>query len=251
MAVEASYIGKGRVFLGPYGGGSAAREIGNVSKLEFAVTEDVKDLLDYTSAGGGKANSLRRISAVNCNMTLHDIVAENLAVAAFGTTSAVTAGAVASEAHSEAWVGGLTRTAFNIDTTQTVTVTGASATPTFTLGTDYEVTTGGVIITNAHAGWTNGSAIEISYTKKAGSVVQALVNSAQEYRLIFVGLNEAQSGRAVTVVVHRAKFGALQNLGLISDDFAGVDLNGEALKDSAITTAGLSQFWTAELATAA
>lgn len=240
-----SYIGKGRVFLGPYGGGGAAIEVGNVSKLEFSVDEEKKDLLDYTSAGGGKRNSLSRISAVNVNMTLHDLDSDNLARAVFGSSSAVTAGAVTGEAHT-AYIGGLVR--FNNVPNATIApvVTGSGGTPTYTAGTDYEVVGGGVVILEGGA-ITDALAIEVGYTKVAGNVVEALTSTSQEYTLTFVGLNEAQSGKAVVVDVHRAKFSPLSNLALIGDDFAALDLNGESLSDSTVVGAGLSKFFKVEV----
>ena len=59
---DASYIGKGEIFLGPYAGGAAMVSIGNVAELTFSHGTEKKELLDYTSAGGGKANSIERIT---------------------------------------------------------------------------------------------------------------------------------------------------------------------------------------------
>jgi hypothetical protein len=180
-------------------------------------------------------------------MTLHDIDADNLAVAAFGAASAVTAAEVTAESHAKGYIGGLLRTAFAIDTAETVTVTGTGGTPTFTLNTHFSVTPAGIIILAAPSPWTDGSAVLITYDKDAGSVVQALTTTAQEYKLTFVGLNEAQSGKPVIVDLHRVKFGPLGELGLIGDEFAGLELSGEALSDTAITTAGLSKFFKVEI----
>lgn len=249
MAItDASYIGKGRIFLQPYGGASAGFEIGNCSALTLSAAEDVKELMNFKSSGGGKANTVRRISGVTLAMTLHDINADNLSLAAFGSKTTVTAGTVTNETKA-AYVGTLCATDYLIDTSASVTVTGPSSTPAFTEGTHFEKTAAGVLILAAPGGWTSGQNIEIDYTKKAGSVVEALTASAQEYKLVFSGLDEAQSGKPVVVVVHRFKPGPLQNFGLISDDFAGVEITGEVLADATITTAGLSQYFKVAAAT--
>ena len=47
-----SYIGKGKIYAGLRSGG-AMRPIGNVSKISLAISEEKKELKDFTSAGGG------------------------------------------------------------------------------------------------------------------------------------------------------------------------------------------------------
>ena len=77
---DASYIGKGEIFLGPYAGGAAMISVGNVAELTFSHETEKKELADYTSAGGGKANSLERITGVTMSMKAHDINSANLAL---------------------------------------------------------------------------------------------------------------------------------------------------------------------------
>jgi hypothetical protein len=130
-------------------------------------------------------------------------------------------------------------------------VKDATDTTTYTAGTDYTFIGGGIYIPttstipNSVASAVN---LHIGYTKKAVNVVEALSQSAQEYKLFFVGLNEAQSGKQVVIQVHRFKAGAAQNIAYLGDDYAALDLPGKALSDSLITTAGLSKFYKASFA---
>lgn len=100
MATDYSYIGSGKIYLRdrslaiPVG----LIEVGNCSALNFAVTEDVKELKDFTQPGGGTQNEVRRISAVECQITMHDISAANLSRALYGLSSAVAGGSVSGEA---------------------------------------------------------------------------------------------------------------------------------------------------------
>ena len=64
-------------------------------------------------------------------------------------------------------------------------------------------------------------------------------------------MNEAATGRTVTVTVHKAKIGAAQGLGFIGDEFGALEITGEVLIDTSIVTAGLSQFFKIEMDTAA
>ncbi len=243
---DRSYIGKGKVYLGPYGGGGALVSVGNCSRLELSIDEEKKELLDFTSAGGGKANVVSRITGVTVGMTLHDISPENLAKALRGTSSAVTAAAVTNEAHT-AYKGGLVVFDNLPDPAQPVTVTGAGGTPTYTEGTDYVRTRTGIEVL-AGGGIADGSTIEVDYTKAASDVVEALTQAGAEFTLVFDGLNEAQGGKAVSVRLHRVKFSPAQGLGFIADEFAGLELTGEVLKDESITGSGLSQYLQVTLA---
>lgn len=75
------------------------------------------------------------------------------------------------------------------------------------------------------------------------ATIEALTTGAQTFQMVFAGVNEANTGKTVTVTVHRAKIGAAQNLDFIGDDFAGLEITGEVLIDTSIVTAGLSQFF--------
>lgn len=247
---DASYIGKGEIFIGPYAGGSAMVSIGNCAELVFSHETEKKELLDYTSSGGGKANSIERITGVTMSLKAHDLNAANLAIGAFGSTAAVTAGAITNEPHI-AYKGGLVPLTYVPDLTVAPVVTDVAGTTTYTEGTDYVVTGAGIYVTtgstipNSVASAVN---IHVDYTKKAVSVVEALVNSAGEYKLVFAGLNEAQSGKQTVVTVHRFKAGAAQNIAYLGDDYASLDLTGEALSDSLITGAGLSKYYKTQFA---
>lgn len=79
------------------------------------------------------------------------------------------------------------------------------------------------------------------------ATIEALTTGAQTFEMIFSGVNEANTGKTVTVTVHRAKIGAAQGLGFIGDDFAALEITGEVLIDTSIVTPGLSQFFKVEM----
>ena len=234
---DKSFIGKGKVYLD-------GRQIGNVSALSYSISEEKKSLPDYTAAGGGEYNSLRRIESVEISMTMHDYSPDNLAVALFGSKSAVAAAAVTDEAQSTPATldGDVLVAADNvIDVLVAPVITGTGGTPTYTVDDDYTASPAGITVIDGGA-ITGGTALEFNYTKLATDVVQALVASATDRVLILDGLNEAQSGEAVVITVHRAKFGGAENLEVIGDEFGSIELTGDALKDTTIVGAGLSQY---------
>lgn len=238
-----SYIGSGKIYLREAGTATALAEIGNVSKLDFAVTEDVKELRDYTQPGGGIMNEVRRISAVEVSMTLHDLTPANLARALYGSAAALAAGTVTAESV-VGYEGGLTRLAK--PASAITSVTNDDATETFVAGTDYELRAGGLFVLS-DTGITDGETLKVTYTALAADLVQALVDSGKEYELAFAGLNEARSGKAVDVDAFRVNLGVLANLSLIGDDFAGQEVKGRVLKDTSKTGTGLSQYFTVRM----
>lgn len=239
-----SYIGSGKVYLREIGGSAGLLEVGNCSALSFAITEETKELKDFTQPGGGTYNEVKRVSAVESSMTMHDLSAANLARALYGSTSAVVSATVTDEAHNDIIMGAFIPTA-SLPSAITTVKRGAT---TLTENSDYEVRPGGIM---PLAGGANtvvaGDDLLITYTKAAADVVQALTSSGKEYEMIFDGLNEARSGKRTRVSAYRVKIGAAQNIGLIGEDFAALEVTGKLLKDTTKTGAGISQYFKVEI----
>ena len=225
---EYSFIGKGEVFMRIKGAASKMYPIGNVTDLNVAINEDEKSLQDFQSAGGGKLNSLRRVQDAQVSMAMSDFKSENIALAVFGNASALTGASVTDESVI-GYLDGLIRLA-NASPSNVV-LTSDPAGTTYAEGVDYEVNSAGLYVPLT-ATFADAAALLASYDFATQQVVEALMNSAQEYEMVFAGLNEAQSGKAVVVDLHRIKFGATSGLPLIGDDFGSLPLTGEALKDT-------------------
>lgn len=238
-----SYIGKGSVYLGKVG--AALINIGNTAKLDFSFEEDKKELMDYQNAGGGVADSLTRIKAVNVSLTVHELSPENLAIALRGGTVASTAGPVANE-EQIAKAGGLI--VFDKTPSQAAdyTVTDALGVTTYEEGLDYIKTAAGLIIP-AGSEIVDDDTIKISYTAIAAIEVEALTVVGEELRMVYDGINEI-TGKPILVEIYRMKPGAAKGWNLIGDDFAALEIEASVLKDSAITGTGLSQYFAARIA---
>lgn len=236
-----TYIGVGKVYFREKGAAKPLIEMGNVTKLNLGVEEDVIEQKDYTSGGGGTLNEVRRVKGVNASMTLTELRPENVALLLFGTASAANAGSVTAEAV-VAYVGGLSRLA-HVNPTSVVVKNEAGST-TYDLGDDYEVRTAGIFIP-AGSAIQGGDTIKVDYSYGAEDVIQALTQSAKDYEMAFDGVNEAQSGKPFVVDLHRVKFGAAKSLDLIGDNFGSFEITGKVLKDANISGAGVSQFFKA------
>jgi hypothetical protein len=240
-----SYIGTGKIYMREAGKAVGLTEVGNASKLNFSVEEDVIQERDYTSPGGGVKNEVRRVKNVVTAMTLHELKPANIAIMLYGTADENAAGTVADEKIS-AYPGALTRLAHANPSSVVVKDdnAGAAGSTTYDAGDDYEVRPGGIFIPVGSA-IQDADLIHVAYSYGAEDVIEALTSAAKEYELFFEGLNEAQSGRPFLVDVYRVRFGATKSFDLIGDNFAGYELTGAVLKDSTKTGVGISPFFKA------
>lgn len=239
--MDYSYLGSGQVYIRVAGASAGLLPIGNCSALGFAIAEDAKELKDYTQPGGGTYNEVRRIQSIEASMTLHDLSPENLARALYGESTAISAATITDESHT-AYVGGLIKTTYPASSITTV----KEGVTTLVEDTDYTVVAGGIIPISGGA-LADGDTALITYVKAAADVIQALTTTGQEYELVFAGLNEARSGKAVTVHAYRVKIGAAKNISLIGEDYAALEVAGKLLKDTTKTGDGISQYFKAEV----
>ena len=240
---EFSYIGVGELLLAPYAFPNKMFKVGNVNKLDFSFSESEKSIKNFKTTGGAKANSLRTLDSVSLSVGFVDRTADNLAVIFRGDTASVATAAIVDEVKT-AYLGRYIKLDKQVGVTGHV-VKHTSGTPTYTLNTDYTVDSKGLIkIPLTGGAITDGQSLKISYNHKAFEKVEPLINASVEYKALFMGLNGAQSGKEFVIEIHKIKFGVPSSLPIIGEDFAAMEAAADALADTTITTAGLSQFMT-------
>ncbi len=242
-----SYLGKGKIYLRSTSGGGAM-PIGNCSALTLAVETNSISQPDFTQPGGGVSNEIQRVASVSLAMTMLEFKPANLEIALRGTVAAVAAGAVSDERHT-AYVNGLVALDDVADSGQSITVVidpDNAATAT-TVDVDYTVTSAGIVILENGA-ISDSDEIGVSYTKDVANVVEAMTGSGDEYELVFDGLNEAETDKAVVIRVHRVKWSPTTGLGFIGEDFGELPLEGSVLVDSTKIGAGVSRYFKVTLA---
>lgn len=244
--VEESYIGKGVVYIKNRASGGF-RFLANVESLTNSFETEEKSIPNNTTAGGGKWDSLTRITGAKASASMYDLSAENLSLATNGTVSAVTAGTIVDEALTATALGEIVPTLNIIDTAVAPVVKNTAGTTTYIVNTDYTVSPAG--ITPVVGGtMVAATGFKVSYTKKAASVVEMLTAAAGEYTIMIDGLNEANSGKAVRLTLHRCKPAATSEISWIGDDFATLPVELEMLPDAAIVAAGKSKYAKVEFA---
>ena len=189
---------------------------------------------------GGTAATSHIIKSVGIDMTLHDISPANLAIALLGSVTEIIGGTVTEEPQT-VYLGQLTLTNYSL--ISSVVVKPATGTPTpYVQDTDYQVLQGGIIALPGGA-LTSGQSVKISYSYAGADVVQALTSTAKIWNLYFDGMNIADNARPVPVQVFRAQLGAAKKISLLGTDMEALEISGDVLKDTTITTVGLSQFF--------
>ena len=227
-----SYLGSGKVWVREYGAAAAFIDIGNCSALSFSPQTKVIELADHTQPGGGMRNSVERPTGVEMGVTFHDFAASNLAIFLRSNATAVAAGTVTAE-EVVAYKGGFTPLA-KVASSIT-TVTNATSATTYVAGTDYEFMDGGIFIptgSSITAPVAGAANIKVTYTNAAQQVVQALTSAGKHYEVLFVGLNEAQSGKRVQVRAHKVAIGVLQQWGLIAESHGAGEVTSRLLSDT-------------------
>jgi hypothetical protein len=242
-----SYIGVGNILIREYGAAAPFVEVGNCSALNLALNEAVKQLKDFTRPGGGVRNEVRRVDGVDLSFNFHDFNAENFARGLRADITTIAAGTSSAE-ELVAYKGGYTPAAKII--TAITSVKTVDAVTTYDVGDDYELRDGQLYIpstsaiVNPVAGAEN---IQITYTYAAQKKVEALVNTITEYEILFMGLNEAQSGKKVRVICHRVSGGVLKQMALLGEEYGVGESTGALMTDTTKTGDGISQYFTIEM----
>ena len=231
--VTESYIGSGIVYV-------AGRDVGNASGVKVAIEQDTKSQPNYRG-GGGYAAEITKVKSVKLSFTMNDFSNANMAMALRGKVEVLTAGAISTPESITAVLDGLADTAFMIDTAVAAVVTDAAGTSTYDVDVDYVVSAGGIRALSSGA-ITEGEALKVTYTKKAGNAMQALTESGAVVPVVIDGVNDA-TGKPWTLKFFKWSPSPTAGMDLIGDDFGSFDIEGAVLADPSIVATGKSKFF--------
>lgn len=252
-----AWKGRGRVWVGDSATGGL-RELGNCTSVSIAFDTTEDELPDYRTTADGNYASDVQIDAANVSITFHDMSPDNLALAFYGTTTAVAAALVSDESlTAPSTAGQLIATDYMIDCTATggfTTATGAgvfSATggagTEFTAGTDYFVYPGGVKFPSGTS-VTGAATVYVSYLKEAATRVEGLMAASSTKFLQLDLINKAGGGEPMVVRIWQFKPSPADDVPFISGDYASPVMSGKADADSS-RASGVSDYFTIERAT--
>lgn len=236
--IRGAFLGVGKQYLEDLDDPKGLIEIGNCNSLTYEADVEEIDEPDYTSPGGGLDNSVQRINALTVSYNARHFKKANMARALYGSTTDVAAGTVTGETH-VAHQGALILLA-NPGATNVV-VKNEAGTTTYDLGDDYTLDPAGFPVIKEGGAIVDGSTIKVDYSYAKHATIQALVTSGKRYRHVFVGLNEARSGKPVVIELFIVKHSPA-SLSFIGSEFQGMEFTAKVQKDPSKVGVGLSQY---------
>lgn len=239
---EVAFIGVGQAYLRQIGGNTGLVPLGNSSTISISQSVEKKELKNHKTPGGGTLASYTKVSSVTASLATSNFNAHNLAIATAGEYTEVAAAVQSSEVATVISLGALVPLAQLPDKDQSITVTGSGGTPTYVDGTDYEMRETGLYV--LEGGTITPGNIEVSYNSKAAYNIEALVATANEYELVFDGINTGMAGDLTQRVTgHRVQISPSSELPLISDDYGTLNLDLTFLEDSSVSGTGISKYY--------
>ncbi|MFI8383355.1 hypothetical protein [Pseudomonas sp. NPDC079086] len=217
------------------------RDLGDVETLKFANRSNQMAWKQHRKPGGGNLATMDNLDGITLDVQMQEWTEENLAMVLQGLIVDLPPETVTGEAI-VLQPGSLSMTEFPGPKTITLTKTSDS-TPIALAAVN--VSAAGLSVPKDSAVITAPTQATIAYTSTQATRIEPLVEAGAEYRLVFDGLNEAESGRPVIVEVWRWKAPPAEELALIDGENPGKLLaKGEVLADST-RKPGESPFWRA------
>jgi hypothetical protein len=234
--VERKFIGAAEIKMRVAGASAGFIDVGDVQ--EAVVTQEESEIsAPNMRGGGGKAFSKKRLDAVGLRFKYIDLTAARMAQVMRANVTDVAAGSASSEAHT-AYHGGFIPLDY-VDPSSIV-VTGSGGTPTYVVDTDYTLGYNGIEILSTGS-ISDASAIEISYSYSDQKVIEAFVNSSENYEVYIDGINDAKDGEYYTIRAHKWNPGYPSEWAILTEALGEFDVAGEVLPDNT-KTGTLSKF---------
>lgn len=235
---DESMIPEGIVYIRPYGSNEPLRDVGNNSAGTLAVATEERSLPNYRG-GGGNRNSLAKVSSVTAAFTMHDISAENIALAMRGNQTEVEATAIVDELVPSAGVIDELLVLEHLpDRSKTITVKTADDTA-LVEGEDYAVTPHGIRVRSSKV---TNAGVKVSYTPLPGNIVDMLVGTDREWEVVVAGTDAAQGDKPFKLQIWKAKFQIAASLQIINDNYAELPVTLSILVDDTVDASGVGKF---------
>ena len=238
------FSGQGAILVGDRdaitGLPTGLRPVGNVSEVTISVETTEFEHKESCTGQRGIDITLTQEINVGLNMTLESINKENLALALFGTSSALTAASVTNQ--SVRGYIGLWSPLAHVKVSAVV-VTNNLSTVTYVLGTDYllNLEAGSIFIVTGGA-ITNAQELFVDYSFALQDEIFAVTTGTAPIKYVrFEGLNTADTDKPVVIDLFKVSIKPLAELALISDEISQMALETKVLSD-ALRTSGSKFF---------
>lgn len=241
------FSGQGRVYIGArdaLGNPQGLAYVGNVPELKVSLS--VETLEHQESVSGQRLTDLQLIKTKKGEFacTLEELIATNLALALYGSTTDQGSGTVTAEAlPNPVTVGSLYLLARQ--NVSSVVVKDSAATPAILPATQYSLNAkhGSLAIIDKTTGGPFVEPFQVDYAFDAAQSTAMFTQPLPERWIRFEGLNTADANREVVIDLYRVAINPAKELSVITDELLKFELSGQVLADTLKSANGdLGQF---------
>ncbi len=241
------FSGQGRVYIGSRdtaGNPQGLNFVGNVPELKVSLS--VETLEHQESTSGQRLTDLQLIKTKKGEFacTLEELIAVNLGLALYGTTTDQVSGTVTAETlPNPVTVGSLYLLAKQ--NVSSVLVKDSSATPKTLPAGQYHLNAkhGSLSITDKTTGGPFVEPFKVDYAYGAAQSTALFTQPLPERWVRFEGLNTADSNREVVIDLYRVAINPAKELSIITEELLKFELSGQVLADTIKPASGdLGQF---------
>lgn len=206
--------------------------LGNVPEARIELSPTISDKYESFSGNRLLYARLAKEKKGTLTMTMDEILTENVALALYNDTVAISGASVTGEAAPLGLVAGDTVALANQFVSSVVVHDSAGTPATLVAGTDYTVASAnrGLIDFLNVTGFTQPFTFNYTYAAST-SIAMMMKATPPERYIIFDGQN-TETGDPITVDLYRVQFLPTKQFNLIDSDFGNLQLEGAILYDS-------------------
>ena len=243
----AYFSGQGRVYIGARdanGNPQGLSFVGNVPELKVSLS--VETLEHQESTSGQRLTDLQLIKTKKgeFSCTLEELIAINLGLALYGTTTEQVSGTDTNETLATPMsTGSLYLLAKQ--NVSSVVIKDSSPTPKILPASQYQLNAkhGSLLINDITTGGPYVEPFKADYAYGAAQSTAMFTQPLPERWIRFEGLNTADSNREVVIDLYRVAINPAKELSVITDELLKFELSGQVLADTLKPAAGdLGQF---------
>ena len=244
----AYFSGQGRVYIGARdtnGNPAGLTFVGNVPELKVSLSVDTIEHQEAQS--GQRLTDLQLIKTKKGEFacTLEELIATNLALALYGSTTTITPGTVTGEVLPHPVTPG-SLYPLAMQNVSAVQIQDSDPTTPKTLpSSQYNVHAkhGSVVVLDATTGGPYVEPFTVDYAYGAAHSTAMFTRPLPERWIRFEGLNTADANREVVIDLYRVAINPAKELSIITDDLLKFELSGQVLADLTKPVGGeLGQF---------
>lgn len=243
----AYFSGQGRVYIGARdsnGNPLGLSFVGNVPELKVSLS--VETLEHQESTSGQRLTDLQLIKTKKgeFSCTLEELIAINLGLALYGTTTDQMSGTVTNETLATPMATGSLYLLAK-QNVSSVVIKDSSPTPKTLPTSQYQLNAkhGSLLINDITTGGPYVEPFKADYAYGAAQSTAMFTQPLPERWIRFEGLNTADSNREVVIDLYRVAINPAKELSVITDELLKFELSGQVLADTLKPAAGdLGQF---------